>query len=420
MIIKPTTTPVSLQTFLSITDSQGAFKTWTDIKQEWMDKLPINEGILNTRIKKPTEIIGNNIIFENTENKNIFPFIDDLSKRNNKLTLNKMIMNLYSDYMIPLEVDLRDKKSCVEWSELISDSMSSMMLAKQDLQNMLVIDEMMKVAIALGNVAVIPDGNDDSFDFAANKRLGQMLASDRIKNRTKRTKFMKGYNKELERFLTSPTLSLNLLTGLTAYSAAADAYSDTKKRFEAYEIFGHTYESVPMYLGQTISMSEFVDDKQQTQNAGTNTGQCIKPFFFEDVCGLLLYDSSIAFYEQNFEERILPAYPKRMTDVFTIMFRCNVAMKPVYAAMNKVYVTKAPSFPSYTDLQGNVVPAMDLATKAGMDSLINYLYNSQPNLYNMFGWNGASNVDQGDVDKIWQKILNWKDGAIFSAKSKSK
>lgn len=417
------TTPISLQTFMNITDSNGLFKTWADIRKNTLDSLPVNEDIMGTKIKAPEAIQGNNIIFENVENKNILPFIDDLTKRNNPLTLNKMIMNLYSDYMLPLEFNLMDKHSAMEWSQILSDAMSSMQIARKDLQNMIVIDELQKVCIALGRVAIVEGTDQINLNYQENKALGVLLGNDRINNRRNRTKFMKGYNKQLERFLISPTMSLNLLSGLTANSASQQAYTDQLERFEITQVFGHTYETTSMYLGLDIGMSEFTPDQggAQTakQNVGKNTGQLIHPFFFSKLQGLLFYNDSIAYYEQNFEERIIPSPFKRYTDVLTIAFRMNAAVKPVYSAINKAYFSEIPKTESYVDLKGAVIPARDYSKKADYDALINELYQSQPQLYSMFGWNGASNVDQATLTKMWDDAkIDWKGAAGTFIKSK--
>lgn len=409
MQIDAKTTPISFETFKSITDSNGLFKTYTDIMNEAMSNLPINENILGAVVRNPVEVVGDNIVFQNTENKNVLPFIDDITKRNNKLTLNKMTMLLYTDYMLPLEFDMIDSRSAMSWSEIIGDAISSMMTSRQDLNNMTIIDTLNRVNIALGRVKIIEGCDVFSSNFEDNKNLGLVLANQRIINRTKRTKFSRGFQQSMERFLLSPQLSLKLLSGLTASSASPQSYTDTKQRFQITEIFGHTYETTPMYLGQNIGMSEFTDDKQQKQNAGMNTGNLIKPFFFQDLHGLLFYNESPAFYGHNYQSRTLPMYNKRLTDVLTIVYRMNCAVKPIYAGMNMSFFSKIPKTDSYTGLDGNVVPARDYSKKADYDALINELYQEQPELYKYFGWNGSANTDQGDLTKMWEDAkLSWK------------
>ncbi len=411
MTIDARTTPVDLETFKNITDSNGLFKTWSEIMEEARSSLLINSEILGAKIKNPGEMVGDNVVFENYENKNVLPFIDDITKRNNKLTKDKMVMRLYEDYMLPIEFDMIDSKSCFDWSTIISEAVASMQVAKQDQINMETIDTIMKVSIALGNVRVIEGANELNLDYAQNKALGLQLANIRIKNRTKRGKFQKGFSKELERFLVSPALSLNLLSGLTAgsNSGAPEAYTDTLKRFQIEQIFGHSYETATMYLGQNIGMSEFTDDKSVKQNTGVMTGNLIKPYYFEDLCGLLFYSESVASYGHTYTERVLPSYPKRLTDVLTQVYRYNVAIKPVYAGMNIAFFSKVPSFASYTKLDGTTVAAMDLNTANGMNALINELYNAQPGLYSKFGWNGSSNLNDSAVKKIWtDNTITWK------------
>lgn len=409
MKIDASTTPISFETFKTITDSNGLFRTYTDIMNEAKSNLPINENILGAVVKNPVEVIGDNIVFQNTENKNVLPFIDDITKRNNKLTLNKMTMLLYTDYMLPLEFDMIDSRSAIAWSELISDAVASMMVARQDLNNMTIIDTINRVNIALGRVKIIPECDVFNNNFDDNKHLGLLLANERIMNRTKRTKFSKGFQQANERFLLSPQLSLKLLSGLTAGTAAPQSYSDTQKKFQLTEIYGQTYETTPMYLGQDIGMSEFVDDKQQKQNAGMNTGNLVKPFFFKDLHGLLFYNESPAFYGHNYQERTLPMYNKRLTDVLTIVYRMNCAVKPIYAGMNMSFFSKIPTTDSYKNLAGDVVPARNYAQKADYEALINELYQEQPELYKYFGWNGSASIDQGVLTKLWSdNTLDWK------------
>lgn len=403
------TTPISFETFKSITDSNGLFKTWTDILNEAMNDLPINEDILGAKIKNPVEVIGDNIVFENPENKNVLPFIDDITKRNNKLTLNKMTMLLHTDYMLPLEFDMIDSRSAIAWSELISKAVSSMMVSRQDVNNMTIIDAINRLNIATGRVRIIEDCDKFTTKYDENKNLGLLLANERILNRTKRTKFSKGFQSSLERFLLSPQLSLKLLSGLTAGSAAAPAYEDTKDKFQITNIFGQTYETTQMYLGQDIGMSEFTDDKQQVQNQGMNTGNLIKPFYFKDLHGLLFYNESVAFYGHNYQERTIPMYKKRLTDVMTIVYRMNAAVKPIYAGMNLSFFSKIPTTQSYVNLAGDVIPARDYSKKADYDALINELYQEQPELYKWLGFNGSANTDQGKLTKMWTDAkIEWK------------
>ena len=403
------TTPISFETFKSITDSNGLFKTWADIMNVAMDNLPINEDILGAKIKNPIEVIGDNIVFENPENKNVLPFIDDITKRNNKLTMNKMTMLLHSDYMLPLEFDMIDSRSAIAWSELISQAVASMMVARQDLNNMTIIDAINRVNIALGRVKIIEDADKFSTNYDDAKKLGLLLANERIMNRTKRSKFSKGFQSSMERFLLSPQLSLKLQSGITAGSAAPQAYEDIQNKFQVTNIFGQTYETTQMYLGQDIGMSEFTDDKGQKQNAGLNTGNLVKPFFFKDLQGLLFYNEAPAFYGHNYQERTLPMYNKRLTDVMTIVYRMNAAVKPIYAGMNMSFFSKIPTTSSYVDLAGNVIPARDYSTKKDYEALVNELYQEQPELYKWFGWNGAYTIDQGALTKLWNDAkLDWK------------
>ncbi len=405
------TTPVDFQTFKTITNSNGLFKTWAEIEEEMRSPLLTNSEIMGAKISNPVEVIGDNIIFENYSNKNILPLINDITKRNNTLAKDKMVMILYEDYMGPLEFDIMDSRSCIDWSTIISEAVASMLIAKQDQINMETIDTIMRVSIALGNVRLIEGANEINLNYNEDKALGLQLAHIRIQNRTKRGLFQKGFDKELERFLLSPALSLNLLAGLTAgsNSASPEAYTDTKKRFKIEQIFGHSYETATMYLGQDIGMSEFQDDKGIKQNTGAMTGNLIRPYTFSPLCGLLFYNGSIATYGHNYGTVSGAVFPSRTKTAETHIYRYNVAIKPIYAGMNIAFFSEIPTLKSYIDLNGNTVPALDLNTADGMNKLINDLYNKQPQLYSKFGWNGSSNLSDGAVKKIWtDNTITWK------------
>lgn len=419
------TTPVNFQTYKSITDGNGLFKTWTDIINMDRDFLPINEEILGQKIKNPIQVIGDNIVFKNLENKNITYFDQDLTKRNNVITENKMVMLLYTDYMLPLEVDYRDSRSVIEWSEMLSQAMTSLLQAKQDMINMETIDQINKVNIALGQVLVLPGCNEQSFDYNANKALGQIIVTERFKMRRIRTKYMKGYSKALESCMIDPFLSLNLLTGLTSGSNASSesAFKETEDRFTINRIFDHDFETSNMYLGLDIGMSEFTPDSggsvSDLQNKGINTGILTRPYFFKDLAGLIFYRESVASYGHEYSERDLPVANTRTKEVFTKYFRFNVAVKPIYAKMNKSIFSKIPSFPSYVDLKGNTIPKLDMNVKADYERLVNDLYNSQPDLYKMFGWNGSFTIDQSNLSKLWSdNTIEWKEKAMKLYKKK--
>lgn len=407
------TTPINFATFKSITDTNGAFDTWTDIITKNLDILPVNEQILGAVLKSTDEVTGDNIVFQNTENKNIYYFNDDITKDNNKPTVNKMVMMLYTDYMLPFETDSIDKRSAYEWSQYISQEIASLYQAKNDIQNLTVIDEINKVNIALGQVKIFEGCDGDAPltngepNFKVFKNMGLKLAKIRTMQQFKRTKFSKGFNSTEMDALISPQLSINLLSGLTSDTSAPNAYTDTKSKFKINNFYGYDYKTT-MYLGQDVGMSEFTDTNGTKQNEGAGTGNMLKYYNMEDLHGLLVFRRSIAFYGHQMGERTLPKTGSRLKDVTTFIYRMDAAVKPVFANANLSIFSKVPKFKSYVKQDGTTVPEMDLSTPAGMNLLRNNLLAQQPQLYKHL-WNANSNLSQQQVTKIWNDAkVTWK------------
>lgn len=367
----PQSTNVTFETFKSITDSKGQFTTWTDIINKAREVLPINNEILGAPFKSMEEVTGDNIVFSNVTTKFVEYFRDDLSD-NNKLELDKMVMFLYNDFMTSYDYNWIDQKSTYEWSSIIADQISQMFLTKQDISNALAVDEIQKIALALGNFTIIPNADklmkkqDGTIDYSVAKTIG--LFQQRIINkyRTKRTKYAKGIDPNEFSWVNSYDFSLNLLASLTAgYSASNDAYRDIQAKNTQQDFLGKKYtESI--YLGNDLPMAEFQRPKQSPQsgydtfNAGIHTGNLVKPFELKHVFSLFWLPRSLAYYGHNFQVSDRPSTNSRSKSVITFSWRSQVAIIPIFADFNHIFLTKIPVFSSYTKRDGTVEPAYDL------------------------------------------------------------
>lgn len=370
----PQSTNVTFETFKSITDSKGQFTTWTDIINKAREVLPINNEILGAPFKSMEEVTGDNIVFSNVTTKFVEYFRDDLSD-NNKLELDKMVMFLYNDFMTSYDYNWIDQKSTYEWSSIIADQISQMFLTKQDISNALAVDEIQKIALALGNFTIIPNADklmkkqDGTIDYSVAKTIG--LFQQRIINqyRTKRTKYAKGIDPNEFSWVNSYDFSLNLLASLTAgYSASNDAYRDIQAKNTQQDFLGKKYtESI--YLGNDLPMGEFqaIDKTQNppngkltTYNAGIHTGNLVKPFELKHIFSLFWLPRSLAYYGHNFQVSDRPSTNSRSKSVITFSWRSQVAIIPIFADFNHIFLTKMPVFSSYTKRDGSVEPAYDL------------------------------------------------------------
>lgn len=362
----PQSTNVTFETFKSITDSKGQFTTWTDIINKAREVLPINNEILGAPFKSMEEVTGDNIVFSNVTTKFVEYFRDDLSD-NNKLELDKMVMFLYNDFMTSYDYNWIDQKSTYEWSSIIADQISQMFLTKQDISNALAVDEIQKIALALGNFTIIPNADklmkkqDGTIDYSVAKTIG--LFQQRIINkyRTKRTKYAKGIDPNEFSWVNSYDFSLNLLASLTAgYSASNDAYRDIQAKNTQQDFLGKKYtESI--YLGNDLPMAEFKTTNNQTlQNAGIHTGNLVKPFELKHVFSLFWLPRSLAYYGHNFQVSDRPSTNSRSKSVITFSWRSQVAIIPIFADFNHIFLTNVPRFNSYTKRDGTVEPAYNL------------------------------------------------------------
>ena len=426
----PQSTNVTFETFKSITDSKGQFTTWTDIINKAREVLPINNEILGAPFKSMEEVTGDNIVFSNVTTKFVEYFRDDLSD-NNKLELDKMVMFLYNDFMTSYDYNWIDQKSTYEWSSIIADQISQMFLTKQDISNALAVDEIQKIALALGNFTIIPNADklmkkaDGTIDYSIAKTIG--LFQQRIINqyRTKRTKYAKGIDPNEFSWVNSYDFSLNLLASLTAgYSASNDAYRDIQAKNTQQDFLGKKYtESI--YLGNDLPMAEFQAKQNgtgslQTNNPGIHTGNLVKPFELKHIFSLFWLPRSLAYYGHNFQVSDRPSTNSRSKSVITFSWRSQVAIIPIFADFNHIFITKMPVFSSYVKRDGTVTPSYNLSkwdqTAAanqpsqgakGYKEFVLKIRKEQPMLYNtLISDTGITNANITDNASLQQYITD--------------
>ena len=418
----PQSTNVTFEAFKSITDSKGQFTTWTDIINKAREVLPINNEILGAPFKSMEEVTGDNIVFSNVTTKFVEYFRDDLSD-NNKLELDKMVMFLYNDFMTSYDYNWIDQKSTYEWSSIIADQISQMFLTKQDISNALAVDEIQKIALALGNFTIIPNADklmkkaDGTIDYSIAKTI--RLFQQRIINqyRTKRTKYAKGIDPNEFSWVNSYDFSLNLLSSLTAgYSASNDAYRDIQAKNTQQDFLGKKYtESI--YLGNDLPMAEFKTTNNQTlTNPGIHTGNLVKPFELKHIFSLFWLPRSLAYYGHNFQVSDRPSTNSRSKSVITFSWRSQVAIIPIFADFNHIFLTTVPKFSSYTKRDGTVEPSYDLSKydttqnpnangSKGYKEFVLKIRSEQPMLYNtLIDTNGKTNANITDQNSLQQYI----------------
>lgn len=417
-------TKISLQTFKTITATDGTFSTWTDIIQTAMRELPLNTEILGAPFKSLEEVgVGENVEFKNISTKFIETYRTELDE-NNKLEFNKMIMFINDDFMAPFEYSILDQKSASEWAALVSGSINQMFISKQDVANMLALDEIQKIALALGEFTIVTDGDklpkkqDGSINWEAYKMIGHEMVYHLIDKSRQRTKFSKGIDPNRIKWVNNPKFGLNLLMAQTNnYSGSDRAYGDQLSKDRSYSFYGTDFTQ-SIYLGDKIGMNEFKvaagkPSAGTKQNAGSWTGNIVKPFDFEHILSLAWIPDSVLYYGHNLTETDVPAINNRNTRIMTFAWRAQVAILPILAQFNHLFITKLPTIPGYTDKSGNVIAAYNLNTYNEYVNWKKKIREQQPMLYSALidadGYTSNGVKDSGAWTKwITANTLTWK------------
>ena len=410
-------TQITLTAFQTITDSNGQYDTWTDIIGKASKALTINSEILGSVLKKPKEVIGGNYEFSNIETKDISYFNDDISASNNNMVQDKMMMNIYTEYMTSIEYSSLDMHSAQDWSNILSDSIAQMFHTKSDMENALSIDTIYKVALAQGNFLIIPNADKDiyikgTFDIDTGAYLS--LATQLIRFikdvRAKRTKFAKGIQKSQLEWVISEQFSLRMLSAKTyGFGASDKAYGDMESKDEVGKILDHKFRTT-MYLERDVEMTEFTAGGV-IQNAGMGTGNRLKPFMFSKIIGMLWFIDSLQVFQNTipFSDRNIPG--SRTKDALSWMWRQDYAVLPVYSSANTVMLSSLPTEPAYKTELNLDVPAKDYSKWADFKALRIALYAKQPSMYSKL-WNidGTNDLikDQATLDAVIAKnTLKW-------------
>ena len=145
--------------------------------------------------------------------------------------------------------------------------------------------------------------------------------------------------------------------------------------------------------------------KLTTYNAGIHTGNLVKPFELKHIFSLFWLPRSLAYYGHNFQVSDRPSTNSRSKSVITFSWRSQVAIIPIFADFNHIFLTKMPVFSSYVKRDGTVEPAYDLskwsATEAGSTpstgakgykEFVLKIRSEQPMLYNTLISDGSGNT----------------------------
>lgn len=337
------TSQITLADFIGVTNSNGAFKTFTDIThQGFIDNLVNSEIFGIPGIPTPLEVVGTNIIFENSAFNKVSYLDDSLTTNKQKPQLDKAVMLLTTEYELTLEWSKLDKKSAMNWSQVVGVVYGNAWKSIRDQINLISMDAYVNYALASGQYKILENLDNKTATpeeiFADGVKLWNI--ADNIVS--VRTKYNLGEDVSRVRFLTSFTANRQLNVGFSGkYSGANLAYEAIKGN--SLGQFGGYSLQRSMYLGQNILKGSVTSDT--------------KNYNFEDVPAIVMSIDSLGYYWQMFNENpeIASNNVTLFADMFnqfainisktkfitSIIFRANAIIKPARREINYVIFNSA-------------------------------------------------------------------------------
>lgn len=153
-------TPITLQQYIGVKNSQGQFKTYTDWKYGgWINVLYNNE-ILGSPIIKPEEVYGDNIEFSNIAIPKAFNLdatLTNVVANINTPVQDKLVLKLMDEYSTGYEYTLRDYKSAKDWSALFGEWVAAANVVYSDICNWISMEAITDYCLATGQYIILPE-----------------------------------------------------------------------------------------------------------------------------------------------------------------------------------------------------------------------------------------------------------------------
>lgn len=269
---------ITLQAFMSMTNSKGEFKTWGDMKDGgYLGNLKNNE-VLGSIFKAPVEIVGENIFYE----YKIYPQGQewDNDATASKPVLNRVMFNLPEKRLqFNYTLDLFGEKEAEAWSFYIGQEDNNIWTQISNQNNVVAIQAIYDYCLATGQFKVLSklgkagQTSKDYFDETAN------IAD--VANAIMSTQTMVNLGLDPERLsiMVSPAVMRQITTGISATNVSQGAY-DAIKLGRINNLFGYNWDR-SIYLGQK---GEIIKTKN---------------FDFTKLLGVVYNLDSLAFFQQT-------------------------------------------------------------------------------------------------------------------------
>lgn len=360
-------TQITLQQFIGIKDSNGAFKVWTDITQtEWKENL-VNQEILGAPIylTKAKDMIGDNVPLEMP----VIPGVYEVDLTNPpvaKPRLMKLIANLSRDYWAPIVFDIRDKKSSIEWSKMVGAWSSGQWKRKSDTDNLIGVEALTNTCLAFGRYIINPVVGGKGYSKEDYYDASMILVDEADEIVSLRTDYQLGSPTSNVKVIGSYTANKNQVIGQNFISAAnlsLEKYSSGQPG----QIMGYDTART-IYLGKKVFQYKDGDSKKEQQYP--------RDFDFTNFSALIYQLDSFRAYGHAYEDTAYPINDYNMR--YSKNWRINAIVYPGFEPLNLLVVNRAPTLEEVNAARAQ-------------------LRNEQPGIY--FGDKALPDIDQETLDQ---------------------
>lgn len=270
---------ISLMAFQALQSSDGTFKTWGDIADGGYLSNLVNNEILGSVFRAPTDITGDNIVFEYKTFPKGKKWNDTSSA--DRPSLNRSAFNLPEDReMFDYKLSLFGEKEAVAWSFYIGQEDANIWKQIMNYNNCVAMHAINEYSTATGQFKVLENlaaPNKLALDYFNDTAL---IADGANSVMSGQTIVNLGLNPDRLSILISPKVMRRITTGIAGVNVSQGAY-DAVKLGRINNLFGYTFDT-SIYVGKIFE--NIMSDQT---------------FDFSDLLGVVYNIDSLGFYQQS-------------------------------------------------------------------------------------------------------------------------
>lgn len=327
MTITPNT-PITLQQFAGIQNGQGAFKTYSDILAEQWVNMNIHPEIMGAIVylKKVVEVTGDNIPLKAIVIPGI-QYLDITNPMTAKPQMDRLFFHLGTDYESSLVFDYRDKRSAIDWSNLLQQWIAGIYARKSDNDNLVITQTLVDTCLATGNYIIIKPLASENYGKEVYYDCARLVAEKCDQIVSLRTNYHLGSPAEKVKIITSYTAARNLVVGQN-YMSASNLSLEKFNSGEVGKLFGYE-NNKSIYFGKAV------------EGLKDNVRKYPKTYDFSKYCGLIYQLDSLIIYGHTFDIHETPINRWQYSQDFG--WRVDGCIAPTKEPLNVLICSEAPT-----------------------------------------------------------------------------